>query len=44
MTCQLMNGFAAVSRGLPAGNNEWTDQILKEQEVAYLGTEAPKVS
>ena len=39
---QLLHGFELVSRGLPAGQNTWSDQVLKEQEVAYLAKEAPK--
>jgi len=41
-TEEILEGYSMISRGLPSGQNEWSDQVLKEEEVAYLRTESPK--
>jgi hypothetical protein len=39
---ELLNGFGQVSREAAAGNNEWSDQVLKEADIQYLKEHAPK--
>jgi len=41
---ELLAGFGMVSRDAAAGNNEWSDQVLKESDITYLRANAPKAN